>query len=79
MTPDLEVRKGIRKQTSLKTVPEEQDLELQTGACMPAKLQDNQQRNGEEMDNAEPHEPKYREHGSAEYLTFSFTSHVFAF
>lgn len=80
ITPELEVRKGVRKKTSLKTVPEEHDLELQANVYMPAKLQNSQRRNGDKMDNAEPSELKYSKHASAAgYLTFPFASHVFIF
>lgn len=74
MTLELEVRKGVRKKTSLKTVPEEHDLELQASVYTPAKLQNSQQRNGDKTDNAESTELKYCKHASAAgYLTFPFT------
>lgn len=79
MVPELEIRKGVRKKTSLK-LPEEHDLELQSSVYMPAKLQNSPQRNGDKMDNAEPSQLKYSKHAStAGYLTFPFTAHVFTF
>lgn len=82
MTPKLEVRKGVRKETSLKMeAKEHENWELQAGVNnKPTELWDIWQRHGGGMDNVESSQLKYRQHaGVPGYLIFPFSSSVFTF